>query len=103
MGRGQENWTTIFYCIYCQIFSMKTKFILDFLFILITLVGLNNTRFKLYKKCYKKFMHTKHKKTFASSFLRSLSNSGKWDSFLENALWKMTHFSKNVIAETNKA
>ena len=42
IGRDHENWTTIFYCIYCQNFSMKTKFILGFLFILITLVGLHN-------------------------------------------------------------
>ena len=31
-----------FDCIYCQNFSMKTKFILSFLFIMITLVGLHN-------------------------------------------------------------
>ena len=44
-GRDHENLTTNFDCIYCQNFSMKTKFILFFLnfFILITLVGLHDT------------------------------------------------------------
>ena len=42
-GRDHENLTTNFYCIYYQNFSMKTKLILEFLFILITLVGLHNT------------------------------------------------------------
>ena len=44
-GRDHKNLTTNFDCIYCQNFSMKTKFILGFLFyfILITLVGLHNT------------------------------------------------------------
>ena len=46
-GRDHENLTTNFNCIYCQNFSMKTEFILDFLFfylfILITLVCLHNT------------------------------------------------------------
>ena len=39
-GKDHENLTTNFDCIYCQNFSMKTKFILGFLllFILITLV-----------------------------------------------------------------
>ena len=31
-GRDHENLTTDFNCIYCQNFSMKTKFILGFLF-----------------------------------------------------------------------
>ena len=46
-GRDHENLTTNFDCIYCQNFSMKTKFILFFFFliffILITLVGLHDT------------------------------------------------------------
>ena len=37
-GKDHENLTTNFDCIYFQSFSMKTKFILGFLFILITLV-----------------------------------------------------------------
>ena len=43
LDRDHENLTTNFYCIYYQNFSMKTKLILEFLFILITLVGLHNT------------------------------------------------------------
>ena len=38
-GRDHENWTTKFDCICYQNFSLKTKFFLDFLFILTTLVG----------------------------------------------------------------
>ena len=57
-GRDHENLTTNFDCIYCQNFSMKTKFILFFFFliffILITLVGLN------YTINIKKKLHTKH-------------------------------------------
>ena len=34
-SRDHENLTTNFDCIYCQNFSMKTKFILGFLFIYI--------------------------------------------------------------------
>ena len=37
-GKDYENLTTNFDCIYCQNFSVKTKLILGFLFILITLV-----------------------------------------------------------------
>ena len=48
-SRDYENLTTNFDCIYCQNFNMKTKLILGFLFILMTLVG-----FKLYKKYLKK-------------------------------------------------
>ena len=77
-----------FDCICCQNFSLKTKFILG-LFILITLVGFTQITcyicFKLYKKCYKKFVHTKHRKMLSSSFLKLLPNPGKLDSFLENA------------------
>ena len=42
-GRGHKNLTTNFDCFYCQNFNMKTKLILGFLFILMTLVGLHNT------------------------------------------------------------
>ena len=35
-GKDHENLTTNFDCICCQNFSKKTKFILGFLFILIT-------------------------------------------------------------------
>ena len=46
-GRDHENLTTNFDCIYCQNFSMKTKFIYIYIYIyiyiLITLVGLHNT------------------------------------------------------------
>ena len=41
-GKDHENLTTNFDCICCQSFSMKTKLILGFLFILITLVDLHN-------------------------------------------------------------
>ena len=42
-GRDHENLTTNFDCFYCQNFSMKTKLILGFLFILMILDGLHNT------------------------------------------------------------
>ena len=61
--RDHENWIANFDCIRCQNFSLKTKFILSYLFIyyylfiLITLGGFTQytyyTCFKLYKKCYK--------------------------------------------------
>ena len=41
-GRDHENLKTNFDCIYCQNFSMKTKFILGFLFIMIILISLHN-------------------------------------------------------------
>ena len=99
-----EIWQLInFDCIYCQNFSTKTKFILGFLFIIITLVGLHNIRVLNYtRNIFKKKLHTKHQKTFSNSFSRLLPNTGKWDSFLENALWKMNHFPENINAETNK-
>ena len=92
-----------FDCIYCQNFSMKTKVILGFLFIMIKLVGLHNIHVLNYIRNIFKKVHTKHQKTFSSSFSRSLPNTGKWDSFLENTLWKMNHFPKNINVETNKA
>ena len=82
-GRDHENLTTNFDCIYCQNFSMKTKFILGFyfiLFILITLDGLHNTHVLNYTRNIKnknKNLHTKHQKTFLSSFSRSLPNTRK--------------------------
>ena len=67
-GKDHENLTINFDCIYFQNFSMKTKFILVFLFILITLgffffflrrklitlVGLHNTHVLNYKRKFKK-------------------------------------------------
>ena len=76
------------------------------LFISITLVGLHNTHVLNYTRNTKnknKNLHTKYQKTFSSSFLRSLPNTGKLYSFLENTLWKMNHFPENVYVETNKA
>ena len=87
-----------FDCIYCQNFSLKTKFILGFffLFILITLVGFTQiicyTCFKLCKKCYKKFVHTKHRKMLSSSFSKLLLNTGKIDSFQKMLFRKWTIF-----------
>ena len=107
-GRNHENLTTNFNCIYCQNFSMKTKFILDlyiYIYILITLVGLHSTHALNYTRNIKnknKNLHTKHQKTFSSSFSRSLLNTGKLNSFLKNVLWKMNHFPKNVYAKTNR-
>ena len=93
-----------FDCIYCQNFSMKTKFILDLLFIMITLVSLHNIHVLNYtRNIFLKKLHTKHQKTFSSSFSRSLSNTRKWENFLENTLWKMNNFPKNVNTETNRA
>ena len=94
-GKDHENLTTNFDCICCQNFSMKTKLVLGFLFILITLVsfffffffliffwgklitlvGLLKTHVLNYKR--KKKCNTKHKKTFSSSFSMSLPNTGK--------------------------
>ena len=91
-----------FDCIYCRNFSMKTKFILGFLFIIITLVGLHNIHVLNYTRNIFKKLHTKHQKIFLNSFSRSLPNIGKWDNFLDNALWKMNHFLENVNAETNR-
>ena len=63
-GRVHENLTTNFDCIYCQNFSMKTKFILVFFFLLllllITLVGLHDTHVLNYTINIKKKLHTKH-------------------------------------------
>ena len=68
-GKDHENLTTNFDCIYCQNFSMKTKFIRGFLLLfilitlvfffflrrkLITLVGLHNTHVLNYKRKLKK-------------------------------------------------
>ena len=49
-----------FDCIYCQNFSMKTKFILGFLFIMIKLVGLHNIHVLNYTRNIFKKLHTKH-------------------------------------------
>ena len=65
--------------IYCQNFrliSMKTKFILCFLFIMITLVSLHNIHVLNYtRNIFLKKLHTKHQKTFSNSFSRSLPNT----------------------------
>ena len=92
-----------FDCIYCQNFSMKTKFIFGFLFIMITLVSLHNIHVLNYTRNIFKKLHNKHQKTFSNSFSRSLPNTRKWDNFLENVLWKMNHFPKKVNTETNRA
>ena len=70
---------------------MKTKFILGFLFILITLVDLHNTRVLNYTRNKIKKLHTKHQKTFSISFSILLPNTRKQNSFskkcsLENRL-----------------
>ena len=70
---------------------------------MITLVDLHNTHVLNYTRNIFKKLHTKHQKTFSNSFSRSLPNTGKWDNFLENALWKINHFPVNVNAKTNKA
>ena len=63
-GKDHENLTTNFDCIYCQNFSMKTKFILVFFFFLLlllfTLVGLHDTHVLNYTINIKKKLHTKH-------------------------------------------
>ena len=69
---------------------------------MITLIGLYNIHVLNYTRNIFLKLHTKHQKTFSSSFSRSLPNTGKWDSSLENALWKMNHFLENVNAETNR-
>lgn len=56
---------------------MKTKFILGFLFIMITLVSLHNIHVLNYTRDIFKKLHTKHQKTFSSAFSMSLPNTGK--------------------------
>ena len=73
-----------------------------FLFILITLISLPNTHVLNYSRNIKKFAY-QAPKTFSNSFSRLLPNIGKWDSFPENAIWKMNHFLENVNAKTNNA
>ena len=91
-----------FDCIYSQNFSIKTKFIIGFLFIMITLISLHNIHVLNYTRNIKKKIAYKHPKTFSCSFSRSLPNTEKWNSFLENTLWKMNNFSENVNIETNR-
>ena len=82
---------------------MKTKFVFGFLFIMITLVSLHNIHVLNYTRNIFKKLHNKHQKTFSNSFSRSLPNTRKLDSFLENVLWKMNHFPKKVNTKTNRA
>ena len=82
---------------------MKTKFIFGFLFIMITLVSLYNIHVLNYTRNIFKKLNNKHQKTFSNLFSRLLPNTRKLDSFLENVLWKMNHFPKNVNTETNRA
>ena len=70
---------------------------------MITLVSLHNIHVLNYTRNIKKKIAYKHPKTFSSSFSKSLPNTGKWDSFLKNTLWKMNNFSENVNIETNRA
>ena len=56
---------------------MKTKFILGFLFIMITLVGLHNIHVLNYTRNIFKKLHNKHQKKFSNSFSRSLPNTRK--------------------------
>ena len=78
-------WQLILILSIVKIFVWKPNSFLGYLFILITLVGLHNTHVLNYSINIKKKLYTKHYKTFSSSFLRSLPNTGKWDNFLENA------------------
>ena len=39
---------------------------------------------------------------FFSIQLKLLLNIGKWDNFIKNNFWKMTHFLENIIVETDK-
>ena len=82
---------------------MKVKFIFGFLFIMITLVGSHNIHVLDYIEIFFKNCIPNTKKTFSNSFSKSLPNTEKWDSFLENLLWKMNHFPENVNTETNRA
>ena len=80
-------------------------YIYIYIYILITLFCLHSTHALNYTRNIKnknKNLHTKHQKTFSSSFSRSLLNTGKLNSFLKNVLWKMNHFPKNVYAKTNR-
>ena len=105
-----KSWQLILivYIVKILVWKPNSFFFFSFLFfyILITLVGLHNTYVLNYIRNIKnknKNLHTKHQKTFLSSFSRSLPNTGKWYNFLENALWKMNHFPENFYAETNRA
>ena len=56
------------------------------------------------KKKKKISKNKSYQKTKDSHFRGRYSwpNIGKWDYFLENTFWKMTHFPKNVNVETNR-
>ena len=69
-----ENWITNFDCICCQNFNLKTKFILGYIYIYISLGGLHNTHvihvLNYTRNVIKKSGHIKHQKTFLSLFFK---------------------------------
>ena len=76
-GRDHENLITNFDCIYCQNFSMKTKFIRGFLFIMITLVGVHNIHILNYtRNILKNCMPNtrKHSQTHFQNCYQTLKN-----------------------------
>ena len=85
-----------FDCIYCQNFSMKTKFFLGFLFIMITLVSLHN----IYVLNYTRNIYKKKKKFsgrcvlfyITALFVSALTFSGKWFIFQIAFSRKLSYF-----------
>ena len=97
-SRDYENLTTNFDCIYCQNFSMKTKLILGFLFILMTLVGLYNTHVLNYtRNIFLKKLLIKHQKTFSSSFSWSLITHQKMKYFSTKSSLENESFSRKTL------
>ena len=82
-------WQLIYFdCIYCQNFSMKTKFILCFLFILIILVGLHNIHILNYTRNILKKIAYQTPKNILKLIFKSITKH-----------WKMRQFSKKCYLE----
>ena len=92
-----------FDCIYCQNFSTKTKFILGFLFIIITLVGLHNihvlnyTRNIFFKNCIPNTR--KHSQTHFQGYYQTLENETV---FLKMLFEKWIIFQKTLMLKQTK-
>ena len=80
-----------FDCIYCQNFNMKTKFILGFLFIMITLVRLHNIHVLNYKR-----------NIFWKIAYQTLKNILKLIFKIITKHWKMRQFSRKCSLENEQ-
>ena len=85
-------WQIIYFdCIYCQNFSMKIKFILGFLFIMITLVSLHNIHVLNYKR-----------NIFLKITFQTLENILKLIFKVVTKHWKMRQFSRKCSLENEQ-